>query len=75
MKKILKNALIITLLLMLGLSTAALAYLHFFTQEVMDVSGEWAGELDMTEQAGRYGGLYAESHGSGETEYETDRPG
>lgn len=51
MKKIIKNALIITLLLMLGLSTAALAYLHFFTQEVMDVSGEWAGELDMTEQA------------------------
>lgn len=51
MRKILKNAVVIFLILLLGMSTALLAYLHFFTSDEDDLSGVWTAELDMSEQA------------------------
>lgn len=51
MKKSLKNAVVIFLILLLGMSTALLAYLHFGASGEDDLSGVWTAELDMTEQA------------------------
>lgn len=51
MRKIGKNVIVTILILTLGVSTALLAYLHFFAAEDRMLSGEWAGELDMKEQA------------------------
>lgn len=51
MKKIIKNAVVVLLILTLSASTAFLAYLHFFASEDEELSGEWIAELDMTEQA------------------------
>lgn len=51
MKKIIKNAIVVLVILTLSASTAFLAYLHFFTSEDEELSGEWTAELDMTEQA------------------------
>lgn len=51
MRKTIKNAVIILLLLTLGISTALLAYLHFFSSDEEELSGEWTANLDMTEQA------------------------
>ena len=51
MGKIIKNAFVIFLLLILSASTALLVYLHFFVPEEGDLSGEWTAGLDMTQQA------------------------
>lgn len=51
MKKIVKNAVLILLLLTLSASTALLTYLHFFASDDKELSGEWTADLDMTEQA------------------------
>ncbi|MCM1252700.1 MAG: hypothetical protein NC321_07745 [Clostridium sp.] len=51
MGKTIKNAVFILLLLTLGISTALLAYLHFFAPKDDDLSGEWTAGLNMTEQA------------------------
>lgn len=51
MRKIIKNAIVIMLFLTLSVSTALLAYLHFFTADDRNLSGEWTAELDMTGQA------------------------
>lgn len=51
MKKTIKNAVVILLLLTLGISTALLTYLHFFASDDRELSGEWTANLDMTEQA------------------------
>ena len=57
MKKIIKNTIIALLLLALSVSTALLAYLHFFASDARefsgdkDLSGEWTANLDMTGQA------------------------
>lgn len=51
MKKTIKNAVVILLLLTLGISTALLTYLHFFASDDRELSGEWKANLDMTEQA------------------------
>ena len=51
MRKNMKNAVFILLLLILGVSTALLTYLHFFATDDKNLSGEWTAELDMTEQA------------------------
>ncbi|MBD5532509.1 MAG: hypothetical protein HDQ98_09980 [Lachnospiraceae bacterium] len=51
MKKIIKNTVVVLLVLTLSVSTAFLAYLHFFASEDEELSGEWTAELDMTEQA------------------------
>ena len=51
MRKIMKNSIMILLLIILGISTAYLAYLHFFTSPDEDLTGEWTAGLDMTEQA------------------------
>lgn len=51
MRKTLKNTIFILLLLTLSVSTVFLAYLHFFASGDRDLSGEWTGELDMTQQA------------------------
>lgn len=51
MRKNIKNAVFILLLLTLSVSTALLAYLHFFATDDKNLSGEWTAELDMTEQA------------------------
>ncbi|MDE7353655.1 MAG: hypothetical protein K2O06_11495 [Acetatifactor sp.] len=51
MRKALKNTIFILLLLTLSVSTAFLAYLHFFASDDHDLSGEWTAELDMTQQA------------------------
>ena len=50
MGKVIKNTILILLILTLSISTAFLAYLHFF-QSDGDLSGEWTAELDLTEQA------------------------
>lgn len=39
------------LIITLGISTALLAYLHFFASDDEDLSGEWIANLDMTQQA------------------------
>ena len=51
MRKTIKNAVIILLLLTLSASTALLTYLHFFAEGDRDLSGEWTTDLDMTEYA------------------------
>lgn len=51
MGKVIKNTILILLILSLSISTAYLAYLHFFTSDARSLSGEWTAELDMTEQA------------------------
>lgn len=51
MRKIMKHAILTFLLLGLALSTALLAYLHFFAENEDDLSGTWTAELDMTERA------------------------
>ncbi|MDE7223647.1 MAG: hypothetical protein K2O34_07715 [Acetatifactor sp.] len=57
MRKSLKNAVFILLLLVLSASTALLAYLHFFASDDKgllsdkNLSGEWTATVDMTEQA------------------------
>lgn len=51
MGKAIKNVVLILLLLTLSISTAFLAYLHFFTSDDKEISGEWTAELPMTERA------------------------
>lgn len=51
MKKTMKNVVLTLLILTLSVSTAFLAYLHFWAPGDKDLSGEWTAELDMTEQA------------------------
>lgn len=51
MKKTVKNVVLTLLILTLCVSTAFLAYLHFFASGDRELSGEWTAELDMTEQA------------------------
>lgn len=50
MRKAMKNAIVIFLILMLGASTAFLVYLHFFASGDRDLSGEWTAKIDMREQ-------------------------
>ena len=50
MRKIMKNSIMILLLIILVISTAFLAYLHFFVSSDEDLTGEWTAGLDMTEQ-------------------------
>lgn len=49
--KTIKHVVITLLFITLGISTALLAYLHFFASGDEDLSGEWITNLDMTEQA------------------------
>lgn len=51
MGKVIKNTILILLILSLSISTAVLAYLHFFKTDDKSLSGEWTAELDLTEQA------------------------
>lgn len=51
MRKTVRHAVCILLILILGVSTALLAYLHFGAADSGNLSGEWTAELDMTEQA------------------------
>ena len=51
MGKNIKNTIFIILLLTLSVSTALLAYLHFFASDEKALSGEWTTNLDMTEHA------------------------
>lgn len=51
MRKTIKNAIFIILLVTLSISTALLAYLHFFASGEKELSGEWTTNLDMTEHA------------------------
>ena len=51
MGKIIKNVILTLLILTLSISTALLAYLHFFASDEKDISGEWTADLDMTQQA------------------------
>lgn len=51
MKKTIKTAILTLLLLTLTVSTAFLAYLHFFASDDNDLSGEWTAEIDLTKQA------------------------
>ncbi len=51
MKKAIKTAVFTLLFLTLSVSTAYLAYLHFFSSDEKGLSGEWTANLDMTEQA------------------------
>ena len=51
MRKNIKNAVFILLLLTLIASTALLTYLHFFASDDRDLSGEWTANLDVTQQA------------------------
>ena len=51
MRKIMKNVIYTFLILLLGLSTAILAYLHFFAPGDRDLSGEWTTQIAMTQQA------------------------
>lgn len=50
MRKTIKNVVFALLLLTLSISTAFLAYLHFFASDDRELSGEWVTELDMTQQ-------------------------
>ena len=50
MGKVIKNTILFLLILTLSISTAFLAYLHFFRSDG-SLSGEWTAELDLTEQA------------------------
>ena len=51
MGKVIKNTILFLLILSLSISTAYLAYLHFFKSGGRSLSGEWTAELDLTEQA------------------------
>lgn len=51
MRKAVKNVIFILLILTLSISTALLAYLHFFMSDGRELSGEWTASLDMTPQA------------------------
>lgn len=51
MGKVIKNTILILLILSLSMTTAFLAYLHFFRSDNRSLSGEWTAELDLTEQA------------------------
>lgn len=51
MKKIIKNTVFVILFSVLILSTALLAYLHFYGSNDRNLSGEWTTTLDMSEQA------------------------
>ena len=51
MGKVIKNTILFVLILSLSISTAYLAYLHFFKSGGRSLSGEWTAELDLTEQA------------------------
>lgn len=51
MRKKIKIAVVVLLILTLSASTAFLTYLHFFASGDQDLSGEWIANLDMTEQA------------------------
>lgn len=51
MRKIIKNVILTLLILTLSISTAFLAYLHFFASDDRELSGEWTANLDMTQQA------------------------
>ena len=51
MGKVIKNTILLLLILSLSISTAFLAYLHFFKSDGRSLSGEWTAELDLTEQA------------------------
>lgn len=51
MRKTMKNVIVVLLLLTLSVSTAFLAYLHFFASGDENLTGEWTAELDMTRQA------------------------
>ena len=51
MGKVIKNTIVLLLILSLSISTAFLAYLHFFKSDNRSLSGEWIAELDLTEQA------------------------
>ncbi len=51
MRKIMKNVIFTFLILLLGLYTALLTYLHFFASGERDLSGEWTTQLAMTQQA------------------------
>lgn len=49
--KTIKYIIFTLLLITLGISTALLAYLHFFASDYDDLTGEWTASLDMTQQA------------------------
>lgn len=49
--KTIKNVIFILLFITLSISTALLAYLHFFSPDDNDLSGEWIANLDITDQA------------------------
>lgn len=51
MKKILKFIVLAIVFLALIISTAGLAYLHFFASNDKNLSGEWTASLDVTQQA------------------------
>lgn len=51
MRKTMKKVTVVLLLLILSISTALLAYLHFFASGDENLSGEWTADLDMTRQA------------------------
>ncbi len=51
MRKAIKNAVIVLLILTLSAATALLAYLHFFVSKDREISGQWTANLDMTEPA------------------------
>ena len=51
MRKVIKKTILLLLILSLSISTAFLAYLHFFKSDDRSLSGEWTAELDLTEQA------------------------
>jgi len=51
MRKTMKKAVYILLLLIMSISTVILAYLHFFAANDNDLSGEWTADLDMTGRA------------------------
>lgn len=51
MRRTVRDAVVVLLLLSLSISTAILVYLHFFAADERDLSGEWAAELDLTGRA------------------------
>ena len=51
MEKAIKNTILVLLILSLSISTAFLAYVHFFKKDDRRLTGEWTAELDVTEQA------------------------
>lgn len=51
MRKVINKVVLVLLFLILSVSTAFLAYLHFFASDDRDLSGEWIAELDITAQA------------------------